>query len=82
VQHAPFHPPEEKNAILLYWEKATKFLLGKYSIHFFKLIILSVSFLEKHGKKKGTPLSKVLKCFVKGKVGSHVSKYSFLRGKV
>jgi hypothetical protein len=32
-------------------------------------------------KKRGTPLSKVPKCFVEGKVGSHVSKYSFLREK-
>jgi len=57
------------------------FLLGKYSIHFFKLIVLSVSLLERHGKKKGALLSKVPKCFVEGKVGSHVSKYSFLREK-
>jgi len=32
-------------------------------------------------KKSGAPLSKVPKCFVEGKVGSHVSKYSFLREK-
>jgi len=32
-------------------------------------------------KKGGAPLSKVPKCFEEGKVGSHVSKYSFLREK-
>ena len=47
------HPSiHQKNALLLYWEKAIKFILEKYSIHFFKLIFLLVSFLGRHGKKK------------------------------
>jgi len=37
---------------------------------------LSILFRETWQKKGGAPLSKVPKCFVEGKVGSHVSKYS------
>jgi len=57
-------------------------IFARKILHLLFQIDLSLSILFRETwPKKGAPLSEVPKCFVEGKVGSHVSKYSFLRDK-
>jgi len=57
AQHAPFHPP--KNALLLYWEKATKFFARKILHPLFQIDpSLSILFRETWPKKGAHPCQK------------------------
>jgi len=79
AQHAPIHPLEKCSSPML--GESNKIFARKI-LHLLFQIDLSLSILFRETwPKKGAPLSEVPKCFVEGKVGSHVSKYSFLREK-
>jgi len=74
----------------IHQKKCSSHILGESNKIFARKILhplfqidlsLSILFRETWPKKRGAPLSKVPKRFVEGKVGSHVSKCSFLREK-